>query len=349
LLLLIQNGVQAEECCQEKRVGSVSYSLLPEAFDGSLPHQCLNTCVYTEKGKSSPKFCFARGDLPTECQSKASPETPGDDCNFNPSPEHVIVEGQRFRFNVEIPFIGVGQGPLVIEMGGTESENADVWLMGQGIAAFNRTGSKYTSCDCFSIPPGNYTMEVNAAVGKWKSPPTIVSIRLHHPDHPDDCRPPHCPSFCPANQFEREKVLGGCNVTHTLQPDEQSYDVQLLGLEGLENGNLTIEFDRNAENITIVQSSKFLCGKRRRCPRPPCLQSRRCTSNSTLPLDDLSDLTVRNKKLDDGNLIDENARWSSPPMIRAYYVDGENLCDIGVPPCCIVTPRPPHCELCPSP
>ena len=94
---------QAEECCQEKRVGNRSYSLLPEGedFAGPLPKQCLNTCVYTEKGKSSPKFCFAQGFvsskmcrvflvkfLPSnnfllpgkfqpECLSEASPETPG--------------------------------------------------------------------------------------------------------------------------------------------------------------------------------------------------------------------------------------------------------------------------------
>merc|ERR1711872_819482 len=59
---------QASECCQEKTVGGVSYSLLPEAFHGSLPHQCLTSCVYTKNGMSSPKFCFARGDLATECR-----------------------------------------------------------------------------------------------------------------------------------------------------------------------------------------------------------------------------------------------------------------------------------------
>merc|ERR1711973_538822 len=60
---------QAAECCQEKTVGGVSYSLLPEAFHGSLPHECLTSCVYTKTGVlSSPKFCFARGDLATECR-----------------------------------------------------------------------------------------------------------------------------------------------------------------------------------------------------------------------------------------------------------------------------------------
>merc|ERR1712106_839601 len=59
----------SEECCTEKMVGSVSYTLLQDAFHGAIPHQCLNACVYTVTGTSSPKFCFQRGDLPTECLS----------------------------------------------------------------------------------------------------------------------------------------------------------------------------------------------------------------------------------------------------------------------------------------
>jgi len=74
-------NAQAAECCQEKMVGGVSYSLLPEAFDRSLPHQCLTSCVYTKTGISSPKFCFARGDLATECRDPPSP-TEATGCNI---------------------------------------------------------------------------------------------------------------------------------------------------------------------------------------------------------------------------------------------------------------------------
>jgi len=74
-------NAQAAECCQEKMVGGVSYSLLPEAFDRSLPHQCLTSCVYTKTGMSSPKFCFARGDLATECRDPPPP-TEATGCNI---------------------------------------------------------------------------------------------------------------------------------------------------------------------------------------------------------------------------------------------------------------------------
>jgi len=50
-------------------VGGVSYTLLPGIFDGEIPPECLNDCVYTVSGTSDPKFCFKRGDLETECLS----------------------------------------------------------------------------------------------------------------------------------------------------------------------------------------------------------------------------------------------------------------------------------------
>merc|ERR1712055_213238 len=75
---------QAAECCQEKTVGGVSYSLHPEAFHGSLPHQCLTSCVYAKTGMlSSPKFCFARGDLATECRDPPPPTEGPDSTNIN--------------------------------------------------------------------------------------------------------------------------------------------------------------------------------------------------------------------------------------------------------------------------
>ena len=54
-------GPPVEECCAEKMVGSVSYTLAEAPFRGAIPHQCLNDCVYTVSGTSSPKFCFETG------------------------------------------------------------------------------------------------------------------------------------------------------------------------------------------------------------------------------------------------------------------------------------------------
>ena len=51
-----------EECCKEKRVGSIVYTLDEQPNSrGELPNGCLNNCVYTVVGASSPKFCFGKG------------------------------------------------------------------------------------------------------------------------------------------------------------------------------------------------------------------------------------------------------------------------------------------------
>jgi len=78
LLFLVETSAQ-DDCCPRKRVGSVSYTLLPAGTSHrEIPSQCLNHCVYTVSGTSSPKFCFATGDLPTQCLSTqpAVPEEP---------------------------------------------------------------------------------------------------------------------------------------------------------------------------------------------------------------------------------------------------------------------------------
>merc|ERR1719458_2164890 len=92
---MVESQSRLEECCTEKMVGSVSYTLLDAAFHGELPHQCLNDCVYTVSGTSSPKFCFQRGDLPTECLSDV-PEPPmmttGDQGSGSPVIDYSVVE-----------------------------------------------------------------------------------------------------------------------------------------------------------------------------------------------------------------------------------------------------------------
>ena len=69
-LLITIDVVESNECCKEKRVGSVSYTLLEH--DGLHPHrelpgECLNNCIYTFAGSSSPKFCFQKGFPGFQC------------------------------------------------------------------------------------------------------------------------------------------------------------------------------------------------------------------------------------------------------------------------------------------
>merc|ERR1711872_383015 len=111
----MRENVQAAACCQEKTVGGVSYSLLPEAFHDSLPHQCLTSCVYTKTGiLSSPKFCFARGDLATECR--------------DPVTVHVIVKSATTGYAV-----GNASVNLFNFLSGLDETS---YTNGEGIASF---------------------------------------------------------------------------------------------------------------------------------------------------------------------------------------------------------------------
>jgi len=90
LLLLAGSLALQDQCCFRKTVGTVSYSLLSDQPTTSVPDQCLNDCVYTVTGTSSPKFCFAAGHLPTECNS----DKPGE-CVCGVKGRNRIVGGEE--------------------------------------------------------------------------------------------------------------------------------------------------------------------------------------------------------------------------------------------------------------
>ena len=58
-----------EKCCTKKMVGNISYTLSADVFQGELPSQCRNDCVYTVTGTARPKFCFQRGLLDLQNQA----------------------------------------------------------------------------------------------------------------------------------------------------------------------------------------------------------------------------------------------------------------------------------------
>jgi len=68
-IAMVESESPPMECCTQKIVGDDHYTLWHDLFHRSLPYECLNDCVYTKTGTSSPKFCFVRGDLRTECLS----------------------------------------------------------------------------------------------------------------------------------------------------------------------------------------------------------------------------------------------------------------------------------------
>merc|ERR1712172_438181 len=74
LLLTHAKGEGKDFCCKEKKVGSTNYTLQPYNHH-LLPLAFLDNCVYTVANTSTPKYCFEKGDLATECLSDKTEPT----------------------------------------------------------------------------------------------------------------------------------------------------------------------------------------------------------------------------------------------------------------------------------
>ena len=64
-------------CCNEKTVGSITYTLVPGLPDRDThPTTAKDGCVYQKKGSPEEKFAFASGDLPVQCKDEAPVAVP---------------------------------------------------------------------------------------------------------------------------------------------------------------------------------------------------------------------------------------------------------------------------------
>jgi len=76
-MLLYSNSAAGQGCCKMKVVGGATYTLLGE--EDTSVFSCLDKCTYKKEGEADSKYCFAEGDLQTECKDTAGspPATAG--------------------------------------------------------------------------------------------------------------------------------------------------------------------------------------------------------------------------------------------------------------------------------
>ena len=53
------------ECCKEKIVGGIAYTLVDET--DTIMYGCKSNCVFEKKGSPGSRFCFKEGDLEVVC------------------------------------------------------------------------------------------------------------------------------------------------------------------------------------------------------------------------------------------------------------------------------------------
>merc|ERR1712181_110375 len=170
LLLTPAKGEGKDFCCKEKMVGTVNYTLQPNNHHHLLPLACLDNCVYTVANTSTPKYCFEKGDLLTECLSDqtepTAASTPTTTTTHSPTtttttppPRNVTVVVDVVKVNSYDP---ITDRPVQLIFG-DETKDATTDSDGRASFAISSSTIKHNhnhNCDC--VPT---TLEVEGAGG----------------------------------------------------------------------------------------------------------------------------------------------------------------------------------------
>merc|ERR1711892_565591 len=106
-------AVNGAGCCAKKKVGDTLYELLTKGDTAS--YNCLEDCIYEDKGQPGERFCFETGVLPVECLEQ---EVSGCKCGIKKKPR--IVGGTETEVN-EFPWMAAlaNEGGTLAMCGGT--------------------------------------------------------------------------------------------------------------------------------------------------------------------------------------------------------------------------------------
>ena len=67
-MIALLGQIRSSSCCERKKVGEFSYTLVSAGDDSQLSERCKNSCVYSRDGaQDKTLYCFAPGDLSSTC------------------------------------------------------------------------------------------------------------------------------------------------------------------------------------------------------------------------------------------------------------------------------------------
>merc|ERR1712142_837275 len=171
--ITICQGAPVGECCEEKSVGEIVYSLVMEG--DTQQYGCLENCIYQDKDIPGNMICFRAGDLPVECLGdQGNTENPMEGGNTDSSPGKGNTESQGRGCQC-----GIKNKPRIV--GGKETEiNEFPWMAalkraGQFVCGGTLVASKWvlSAAHCMYYPDPDYWREV---------PPEVLEIVLGEHD-----------------------------------------------------------------------------------------------------------------------------------------------------------------------
>jgi len=173
LILTITFGLAAkipEPCCSKKTVGDLSYTLV-NSEDTSIASRygCKSNCVYQQDDSPGALFCFAVGDLPTNCADAVSVTA-----------STTLTTTTKSAITTEGILISGGVGGD----GGTET-SAEVYKPGAGYHCelpSLHDQRRYHSSDGTTLCGGLYTTTscITFSSGVWETSHTLAEERAYH-------------------------------------------------------------------------------------------------------------------------------------------------------------------------
>merc|ERR1712098_123999 len=155
------------ECCSEKIVGPYEY-ILNDGYRGTVPRQCLNTCVYT-RVDNGRMYCFQPGEQHVECEDEDS--TPPEDGRVCPA--RTLMDSCNVDCLGRLPnCTSTGETALFTAEEGSDATFVSSWAVG--------AGAEGDTCRLYCPQSNNFDVTTvcswNGTSMQWQKLPIIDEV-----------------------------------------------------------------------------------------------------------------------------------------------------------------------------